>query len=110
MIEKGGYLFVEGDSLKYVYIIDEGDVSLIKLNNTDKVELLHQGDGEIVGADLYFTGKECKYSAIANKTTNFYKILLSDFENLIQTQKELSIELIQYLCQLLDRMESNMSN
>ncbi|MCO6498834.1 MAG: cyclic nucleotide-binding domain-containing protein [Vicingus serpentipes] len=106
-IEKGDYLFTENSPLEFVYLIDEGEVALLKLNkNNDSIELMNQQGGDIVGVDILFKNSLCDYSAVAKKSCKLYRTSLEKFQHILSHQKETSMELMRYLCSLLNQLES----
>lgn len=52
-LTKGDLLFKEGDKKEYVYLIEKGEVAIIKQNNDKNVEIMNQHGGDIVGIDLH---------------------------------------------------------
>ena len=53
-MESGDYLFVENSTLENIYLIDSGGITLAKLNEGVKIELMNQVEGDIVGVDILF--------------------------------------------------------
>ncbi len=109
-LNNGDLLFKEGDEKEFIYLIDKGEVSLIKNNQLNDVELIKQHDGDIVGVDLIFNDAQCEYSALVKKPTLLYKILISDFKSLLIKNNKSSIELIKYLSSLINQMETKRIN
>ena len=91
--------------MEFVYLIEYGEVTLVKLNGDTKIEIMNQVAGDIVGADIIFKNAICDYSAIANKSCKLYKIAITDFQQILSHQKETSLELAKYLCSLITEME-----
>lgn len=104
-LEIGDFLFVEDAPLEHVYLIEYGEITLAKLNDDTKIELMNQIEGDIVGVDILFKDGICNYSAIANKSSKLYKTSLSDFQGILSHQKATSLELVKYLCSLITEME-----
>lgn len=105
---QGDVLFEEGEQKEFIYLIEKGVVSLIKDNNESgnkKVEILNQNDGDIVGVDLVFNDKDCEYSALVTEPSIMYKILISDFKELLSKNSDSSLELIKYLSSLVTKLE-----
>ena len=106
-LNKGDYLFTENTPLEYVYFIDDGEIILLKLNkDEDEIELMEQKEGDIVGVDILFKNAVCDYSAVAKKSCKLYKTSLEKFQEILSHQKATSMELIKYLCSLLNQLES----
>lgn len=109
-IEEGELLFKEGDKKEYIYLIEKGEVTIIKDNNDKKIEIMNQHDGEIVGIDLIFNDNECEYSAIASVPTKLYKVLISDFKEFLSLNNNSSLELLKYISSLINKMENQTIN
>lgn len=103
---KGELLFKEGDKKEYIYLIEKGEVSIIKQNNNKNVEVMNQHEGEIVGIDLIFNDNECEYSAVATEPTKLYKVLISDFKEFLSLNNSSSLELLKYISSLINKMEN----
>jgi CRP-like cAMP-binding protein len=104
-LEIGDYLFVEDAALEHVYLVEYGEVTLAKLKDETKIELMIQVEGDIVGVDILFKDGVCNYSAIANKSCKLFKTSLADFQAILSHQKATSLELVKYLCSLISEME-----
>ncbi|MCC7331944.1 MAG: cyclic nucleotide-binding domain-containing protein [Flavobacteriales bacterium] len=109
-INEGDLLFREGDKKEFVYLIEKGEVIIVKDHNQQKFEVINQHEGEIVGIDLIFNENECEYSAIASEPTKLYKVLISDFKNFLSRNNNTSIELLKYISALVNKMESQAIN
>lgn len=105
-IKEGELLFKEGDKKEYIYLIEKGEVTIIKDNNDKKIEIMNQHEGEIVGIDLIFNDNECEYSAIASEPTKLYKVLISDFKEFLSLNNSSSLELLKYISSLINKMEN----
>jgi len=93
--------------LEFVYFIDDGEVALLKLNKEDdEIELMKQEEGDIVGVDILFKNSLCDYSAVAKKSCKLYKTSIEKFQQILSHQKATSMELMRYLCSLLNQLES----
>ena len=88
-----------------MYLIEYGEVTLVKLNGNTKIEIMTQVAGGIVGADILFKNAICDYSALANKSCKLYRITATDFQQILSHQKETSLELAKYFCSLINEME-----
>lgn len=103
---QGDILFKEGDHKEYIYLIEKGEVALLKDKQEKKIEILSQNDGEIVGVDLIFNDHDCEYSALVLQPSVIYKVLISDFKDLLVNNSGSSLELIKYLSSLINKLES----
>lgn len=108
--KQGDFLFREGENQNYIYLIEQGDVSLIKKGLTNSVEFVHQNDGDLVGIDFIFNNSESGYSAVANEKTLLYQVLIDDFKVFLKENNNLSLELIQYLSSLIKQIENHSKN
>lgn len=104
---KGDLLFKEGDHKEFIYLIEKGEVSLVKDNTESKesVEIMNQNDGDLVGVDLIFNDKNCEYSALVVEPSILYKILIADFKDMLSKNSGSSIELIKYLSSIINKLE-----
>src|SRR5690606_16101249 len=109
-LKQGEMLFKEGDKNEYVYLIEKGEVAIIKHNNDKEIEIMNQHGGEIVGIDLIFNDKECEYSAIVTEPTKLYKVLISDFKEFLSLNNNSSLELLKYISSLINKMENQTIN
>ncbi|MGE0561864.1 MAG: Crp/Fnr family transcriptional regulator [Flavobacteriales bacterium] len=103
---QGDLLFKEGDHKEYIYLIEKGEVALIKDHQTQKIEIMSQNKGDIVGVDLIFNDKDCEYTALVLQPSIIYKVLISDFKDLLVNNSSSSLELIKYLSSLINKLES----
>jgi CRP-like cAMP-binding protein len=103
---QGEVLFKEGDHKEYIYLIEKGEVALLKDKQEKKVEIMSQNDGEIVGVDLIFNDHDCEYSALVLQPSIVYKVLISDIKELLTNNNSLSLEILKYLSSLINKLES----
>ena len=108
--KQGDFLFREGENQNYIYLIEQGDVSLIKKGLTNSVEIVHQNGGDLVGIDFIFNNSESGYSAVVNEQTLLYQVLIDDFKVFLKENNNLSLELIQYLSSLIKQIENHSKN
>ncbi|MDT8413524.1 MAG: cyclic nucleotide-binding domain-containing protein, partial [Vicingaceae bacterium] len=52
--DKGEVLFSEGETPTYIYLLEEGEISLVKSGTDCEVEFMEHKKGDIVGLDLIF--------------------------------------------------------
>lgn len=107
---KGDFLIKEGEPQQYIYLIEKGDITLVKAGKSNAVEIVHQNAGDIVGVDLVFNNKLSEYSAIVQKNTTLYRVLIEDFKIFLKENNSLSLELIQYISSLIKQIENNPLN
>ena len=86
-------------------MIDSGEITLAKLNEGVKIELMNQVEGDIVGVDILFKDGIYSYSAIANKPSTLFKVSITNFQAILSHKKATSLELVKYLCSLISEME-----
>lgn len=108
--KQGDFLFKEGENQSYIYLIEQGDVSLVKKGLTNSVEIVHQNDGDLVGVDFIFNNSESGYSAVVNEQTLLYQVLIDDFKVFLKENNNLSLELIQYISSLIKQIENYYKN
>lgn len=108
--KQGEFLFREGENQNYIYLIEQGDVSLIKKGLVNSVEIVHQNAGDLVGVDFIFNNTESGYSAVVNQKSLLHQVLIDDFKVFLKENNNLSLELIQYLSSIIKQIENNPLN
>lgn len=108
--EKGDVLFYEGDDPLYIYLLEEGEISLIKSGKDCEVEIMEHKKGDIVGLDLIFDNKKCTYSAIIKTASELHVVEIEKFKQFLINENSLSLELIRYLSSIIKQIESNPLN
>lgn len=106
-LNKNELLFKEGDTTKYIYFIEKGDVALKKIKDKSEIDFLHLSSNELIGIDSAYIEGYCNYSASTSTSTSGLKILISDFLDLITEHKIASLELMKYLSSILNRIENS---
>lgn len=103
---QGDVLFKEGDHKEYIYLIETGEIALIKDKQQQKVEIMSQNEGDIVGIDLIFNDRDCEYSALVIQPSVVYRVLISDFVEFLANNSASSLELMKYLSSLITKLET----
>lgn len=105
--KKNEPIFKEGELTKYIYFIENGNITLKKNKNENEIPFLELPQGELLGVDCVYTEGMCNYSAFSSSATNGVKILITDFLDLINEHKVASLELMRYLSSILNRIEKS---
>ncbi|KJS04188.1 MAG: hypothetical protein VR77_12510 [Flavobacteriales bacterium BRH_c54] len=105
--DKGEVLFSEGEMPTYIYLLEKGEISLVKLGTDCEVEIMEHKKGDIVGLDLIFDNKKCTYSAIVKTSSELHIVEIEKFKQFLINENSLSLELIQYLSSVIKQIENN---
>lgn len=78
-LEQGDYLFEEGDTAEYLYLVDSGSISLnLKVPNRDGVEFVQEMDpmkrGEMVGWSAIVGPGDYKFGVVANTASMLIEV------------------------------------
>lgn len=105
--EKNEVLFSEGNVPACIYLLEKGQVSLIKSGTDCEVEILEHKNGDIVGLDLIFDTKICTYSAFVKTNSELHVVDIEKFKQFLINENSLSLELIRYLSSIIKQIENN---
>lgn len=105
--DKGEVLFSEGEMPTYIYLLEKGEISLVKSGTDCEVEIMEHKKGDIVGLDLIFDNKKCTYSAIVKTSSELHIVEIEKFKQFLINENSLSLELIQYLSSVIKQIENN---
>lgn len=102
IIEKGGYLFNQGEPADTLYLVKAGKLKLVQLTDGGReiiVDIL--GPGEVLGETVLFQRGDYLYSAQAIETTKVCSFSLAQFETMIRNNPALAVKIISHLGQKL---------
>ncbi len=105
--DKGEVLFSEGEMPTYIYLLEKGEISLVKSGADCEVEIMEHKKGDIVGLDLIFDNKKCTYSAIVKTSSELHVVEIEKFKQFLINENSLSLELIRYLSSVIKQIENN---
>lgn len=87
-LERGEYLYNEGDASRYIYAIESGLVGLYKVTSEGKEILLRVfGKGYFLGHRSFITGEEHHATAVVLSKSNIYQISTSSFSSLLENSQ-----------------------
>lgn len=108
---KGEIIQLEGSDLDSLVIINQGKVKAFRYTQEGKEQILHLfSDGDFFGENNLLGGRKAAYSAEALEQTYICMIDRKDFQDLIRRSPEISLKIINELCNRLDRLETAVQN
>lgn len=108
---RGEWIFVLGDSADSIYLLQQGRMKITALSE-DGHEVLHEivGPGEIFGDTSTILGIPRTTSAQALETSLLWEIRRNDFETLLSSSPELSVQLLKSVGLRLKKAEAQLVN
>ena len=102
MLEKGEYLFHQGDLAETMYLIKTGTIKLVQYTEEGKEIILDIiGRGDVLGETALFKQQNYLTSAIAVEKVKVCSISLGQFEKLITAKPSIAVKIIANLGQKL---------
>lgn len=94
---KGDVIFSEGEDFDKLFIINQGSIKVYKYNKDGKEQILYiLKEGDFLG-DLNLLKKDTfKFNSMALEHTSMCIIHKDDFDNLIKTNPDISIKVLEY--------------
>jgi len=93
-VKKGQYLFHEGDPCSHIYIINEGEVEILKYDNNKKVKINTLGGGEILGTFGLVGDKKRTATAKCVTDTVVYLIPIKSLLEQIEQSENVFLKLV----------------
>lgn len=109
--ERGSYLFKEGDTINYVYLITKGTVKVGLSTSNDKTmikEIAYSGD--FVGENIMTGLSSRRLFAQLVKDTEYFKIPASYFKALLELNPEFCESITQLLIRKMTELEDRINN
>ncbi|MBO8169866.1 MAG: Crp/Fnr family transcriptional regulator [Thermoanaerobacteraceae bacterium] len=101
-LDKGEFLFYQGQRANTIYLVKSGKLKLIQATEGGREIILDViGPGEVLGETSLFHEQEQLFSAVALEETNLCCFSRQQFEKLIQQDTSLAVRIISYLSQKL---------
>lgn len=101
-VEKGSFLFRQGDPSDTLYLIKAGKLKLVQLTESGRENIIDiVGTGEILGETVLFQRGEYLFSAQAIETTKLCSFSVSQFETVIRNNPTIAVKIIGHLGQKL---------
>lgn len=101
-LDKGNFLFHQGDQSNTVYLIKAGKLKLVQVTAEGREVILDViGPGEVIGETALFLEQEQIFSAVALEETRLCCFNRQQFETLIQENPAFAVKIISYLGQKL---------
>ena len=104
---KGEIIFSEGDIASSLYVMDDGDVHLVKISRDGRNQLVRRVTcGDIFAEAAVFSGKAYPATAIANTKSSVVMIDKKRFLSFIKEHPEVSLQIMGAMSQLLRHLNS----
>ena len=105
--QKGEMIFLQGDSLDGLYIINHGKIKLFKYTKEGKEQILYiLSEGDFIGELSLINTEEVNYNAEALETVNMCLIKKSDFLKILKDNPNMSLKLLEILSQRIIKLET----
>ena len=107
-IEAGEFLFREGESANYAYILDEGEIEIVKNGPDGVIKLSEITKGTIFGEMALLDGAPRSAGARATKKTSLTEVDGDTFLNYIRTNPKGALNIMQRLSGQLRQANKNL--
>ena len=108
---KGEVLMQEGSNLEGLVIISKGQVKAFRNTHEGREQILYIfSQGDFFGEKNLLRRQEAKYSVEALEATNICMIKKEDFEKLLSSYTEISLKILEELCNRLERLENTIES
>ena len=109
-LNRGNYLFTDGQKLESMYLIVKGRIKLVKYAANGKETILGvYGVGDTIGEMAAIDNRPATHSAVVMEPSTVYQIGLPAFRNLLRADPGLSLRLAAAFGQRLREAESRIS-
>lgn len=109
--KKGEIIFLEGDTAEAFYVLNEGQVDLIKSSPDGKERLIRKVlPGEIFAEAVVFSGEQYPVTAISKLDSKLSRITKDNFLKLIKKQPEVSLKMMGTMSKLLRHLNQLISD
>lgn len=108
--KKGELIFGEGRAANAIYCINGGKVKITQLGEEGKEQILHLvGEGDVIGYRSVLSGEAYTVSATALEESSICRIPKSMFQQMIESDNELAMQIIKILSDDLKFAERNVT-
>lgn len=97
VVSMGGVIFREGDPGDDMYFVTSGQVRIVSDAATEKAIFAHLGPGEFFGEMALITGAARSAAAIATTDVRLWRLSKGEFDLILRTFPEVSIEISRVL-------------
>lgn len=105
--KKGQMIFFEGDISDKLYVINKGKIKIFKYTREGKEQILYiLSEGDFVGDLSLLKKDEFKFNAEALEDSNICVLTKDDFDELLQENPEIAIEILQVVYDRIVRLEN----
>jgi CRP/FNR family cyclic AMP-dependent transcriptional regulator len=109
-IEKGEYLFRQGDDDNAVYLVKKGRLKILQISEDGKETIItFIGPGEIVGETNLFQKQQQMFSAMAIEDVRLCGFRQEDLEKVIEMNPQFAVQIICHLSQKLNKVMQQVS-
>ncbi|NNC85590.1 MAG: Crp/Fnr family transcriptional regulator [Bacteroidia bacterium] len=108
--KKGDQIFMEGRSANSIFCINGGKVKITQIGEEGKEQILHLvGEGDVIGYRSVLSGEPYSVSATALEDSSICQIPKSMFQQMIESDNHLALEVIKILSDDLKFAERNIT-
>lgn len=108
--KKGDTIFSEGTSAHGIYCMNSGKVKITQIGEEGKEQILHlAGEGDVLGYRSVLSGEPYSVSAVALEDSSICHIPKSMFQQMIESDNHLALEIIKILSDDLKVAERNIT-
>ena len=97
-LKKGSVLFVEGEPSTYLYIIKNGEITIVREEKNRVIPLAVVGSQQFIGEISIFTDETRTASAIVTSDSEVYLVKKSEIKKVIRSCPEWLSEMMETLC------------
>ncbi len=104
--KKGELIFLEGNKLEGLYIINHGKIKIFKYTKEGKEQILYiLSEGDFIGELSLLNTEEVSYYAEAMAPVNICLIKKSDFDEILNQKPQISLRILEVISQRLSKLE-----
>lgn len=104
---KGELIIIDGAKIESLIIVNKGQVKAFRDTQEGKEQILYIfSEGDFFGEKNLMMNQEATYSVEALEETNICMIKKSDFQHLLREYPDISLKIIEDLCNRLNRFEN----
>lgn len=105
--KKGEMVFLDGDKLDGLYIINQGKIKVFKYTKEAKEQILYiLTEGDFFGELSLISEEEASYNVEAIEAVNMCLIRKSDFTQILKINPEITLKILEATSQRLSKLET----
>ncbi len=104
--KKGELIFMQGNKLEGLYIINHGKIKIFKYTKEGKEQILYiLSEGNFIGELSLLNTEEVSYYAEAIEALDICLIKKSDFDEILKVKPQISLRILEVISQRLSKLE-----